>query len=258
MASTGDYLFVTTPMPAFRPVFQRSDEEEVYTSFEEAMSERVLAVNRQLSHLSRAQSRVRQSVSQVEGGRSSREGGALARALLFGKLADKLGRRSLFMVTLGVYLLGSGLTAFTLGTGTGWLIYMYATRLLAGAGIGGEYAAINSAIDEMMPSRYRGRVDIRINGTYWAGSILGSFVAFLLLNALPVSVGWRIGFLVGPALAVVILLVRRNLPESPRWLITHGRVKEAEETMRQIEEVATSGGQVLAAVDDSDAIVLQP
>src|SRR5947209_4708210 len=92
--------------------------------------------------------------------------GEVLGALLFGKLADKLGRRSLFMVTLGVYLLGSGLTAFTLGTGTGWLIYMYATRLLAG--IGGEYAAINSAIDEMMPSRYRGRVDIRINGTYWA------------------------------------------------------------------------------------------
>ena len=184
--------------------------------------------------------------------------GEVVGALLFGRMADKLGRRSLFMVTLGVYLLGSGLTAFTLGTGTGWLIYMCATRLLAGAGIGGEYAAINSAIDEMMPSRYRGRVDIRINGTYWAGSILGSFVAILLLNALPVSVGWRIGFLVGPALAVVILLVRRNLPESPRWLITHGRVKEAEETMRQIEEVATSGGQVLAAVDDSDAIVLQP
>ncbi len=180
------------------------------------------------------------------------------RSLLFGKLADKPGRRNLFMVTLGVYLLGSGLTAFTLGTGTGWLIYMYATRLLAGAGIGGEYAAINSAIDEMMPSRYRGRVDIRINGTYWAGSILGSFVAILLLNALPVSVGWRIGFLVGPALAVVILLVRRNLPESPRWLITHGRVKGAEETMRQIEGVATSGGQVLAGVDDGGAIVLQP
>src|SRR5207244_1614403 len=184
--------------------------------------------------------------------------GEVVGALLFGKLADKLGRRSLFMVTLGVYLFGSGLTAFTLGTGTGWLIYMYATRLLAGAGIGGEYAAINSAIDEMMPSRYRGRVDIWINGTYWAGSILGSFVAILLLNTLPVSVGWRIGFLVGPALAVMILLVRRNLPESPRWLITHGRVKEAEETMRQIETVATSGGQVLAAVDDSAAIGAQP
>jgi MFS family permease len=184
--------------------------------------------------------------------------GEVVGALVFGRMADKLGRRSLFMVTLGVYLLGSGLTAFTFGTGTGWLIYMYATRFLAGVGIGGEYAAINSAIDEMMPSRYRGRVDIWINGTYWAGSILGSFVAFLLLNVLPVSVGWRMGFLVGPALAVVILLVRRNLPESPRWLITHGRVKEADETMRQIEEVATRHGQVLAPVDDSKAITLRP
>ena len=88
---------------------------------------------------------------------------------MFGKLSDKLGRRSLFMVTLGVFLLGSGLTAFTLGSTTAWLIYMYATRFIAGTGIGGEYAAINSAIDEMMPSRYRGRVDIWINGTYWAG-----------------------------------------------------------------------------------------
>src|SRR2546429_9089764 len=89
-----------------------------------------------------------------------------AQAAAIGKLADKLGRRSLFMVTFGVYLLGSGLTAFSLGAGTGWLLYMYATRLLAGAGIGGEYAAINSALDEMMPSRYRGRGDIKVNGTY--------------------------------------------------------------------------------------------
>ena len=95
--------------------------------------------------------------------------GEVLGALVFGKLSDKLGRRSLFMVTLGVFLLGSGLTAFTLGSTTAWLIYMYATRFIAGTGIGGEYAAINSAIDEMMPSRYRGRVDIWINGTYWAG-----------------------------------------------------------------------------------------
>ncbi len=106
MASTGDSLFVTTPMPAFRPVFQRSDEEEVYTSFEEAMSERVLAVNRQLSHLSRAQSRVRQSVSQVEGGRSSREGGALARVGNAWQRGVLLLSLALMLVLLGFDLMG--------------------------------------------------------------------------------------------------------------------------------------------------------
>ncbi len=184
--------------------------------------------------------------------------GEVLGALVFGKLSEKLGRRSLFLVTLGVFLLGSGLSAFTLGQGTGWLIYFYATRFLAGTGIGGEYAAINSAIDEMMPSRYRGRVDIWINGTYWAGAIIGTFATFLLLNSLPANAAWRIAFLVGPVLAVVIMLVRRNLPESPRWLITHGRVEEAEEAMRRIEEVAMSDGQVLTKVDDSDAILLKP
>ena len=96
-------------------------------------------------------------------------------------------------------------------------------------GIGGEYSAINSAIDEMMPARYRGRTDIWINGTYWLGAILGTLASFLLLNSMRPNEGWRVAFLVGPALAFVILIVRRNLPESPRWLITHGREREAEE-----------------------------
>jgi MFS family permease len=128
-------------------------------------------------------------------------------------------RRKLFMMTLAGYLVGSGLTALTLGNGV-------ATRFIAGMGI--EYAAINSAIDEMMPAHYRGRVDIAVNGTYWAGSILGTLGSLLSLHALPVSVGWRLGFLLGPALAVVILYVRRNLPESPRWLLMHGMAEEAE------------------------------
>ena len=95
-------------------------------------------------------------------------------------------------------------------------------------GIGGQYAAINSAIDEMMPSKYRGRVDIWINGSYWAGAILGSFVSLIFLNAFAVNVGWRLAFLMGPVLALVVIVVARTLPESPRWLMTHGRLEEAE------------------------------
>ena len=140
----------------------------------------------------------------------------------------------------------------------GWLIFFYATRFVAGMGIGGEYAAINSAIDEMMPARYRGRVDVRINGTYWAGSIIGSFVALFFLNTLPADVGWRVAFLTGPVLALVIIFVRRNLPESPRWLITHGRLEEAERVVAQIEAVAEQDGQHLAPVDDAAAITLKP
>src|SRR6478609_1941294 len=93
--------------------------------------------------------------------------GEVVGALVFGRMSDKLGRRNLFMITLGVYLVGSGLTALTLGSGTGWIDFLYVTRFVAGTGIGGEYAAINSAIDELIPARYRGRVDIAVNGTYW-------------------------------------------------------------------------------------------
>jgi MFS family permease len=139
--------------------------------------------------------------------------GEVVGALVFGRMADALGRRKLFMVTLGVYLVGSGLTAATAGAGAGWVAFLYATRFVAGMGIGGEYAAINSAIDEMIPARYRGRVDIGVNGTYWAGAIIGTLASLALLNWIGPALGWRLGFLVGPALAVVILYVRRTLPE---------------------------------------------
>ena len=175
--------------------------------------------------------------------------GEVIGALVFGRLSDQLGRRSLFMWTLAIYLVGTALTALT-PKGTGWIYYLYATRLIAGMGIGGEYSAINSAIDEMMPARYRGRTDIWINGTYWLGAILGTFASFLLLNSLPTRDGWRVAFLCGPALAVVIIFVRRNLPESPRWLITHGRAQEAEEQMRRIEEIAARDGQHLDPVPE--------
>src|SRR5579862_7177659 len=107
--------------------------------------------------------------------------GEVIGALFFGRLSDKLGRRNLFIITLGVYLVGSGLTALTPAGGY-WFIFLYGTRVLAGMGIGGEYAAINSAIDEMIPAKYRGRVDLAVNGTYWAGAILGTIVTLFLLN----------------------------------------------------------------------------
>jgi MFS family permease len=184
--------------------------------------------------------------------------GEVVGALVFGRLSDRLGRRNLFMVTLAVYLVGSGLTALTLGNGTGWVVFLYATRFIAGMGIGGEYAAINSAIDEMIPAYYRGRVDIAVNGTYWAGAILGTLGALVILHTLPESVGWRLGFLLGPAIAVVIIYVRRNLPESPRWLLMHGRVEEAERNIAQIEELARKSGHEPAPVDNSRAIVIKP
>lgn len=184
--------------------------------------------------------------------------GEVIGALFFGRMSDKLGRRTLFMVTLGVYLVGSGLSALTFGQGIGWVVFFYATRFIAGTGIGGEYAAINSAIDEMMPSHYRGRVDIGINGTYWAGSLLGTLASLLFLNLIPVPLGWHLAFLLGPVLALVILLVRRNLPESPRWLLTHGREQQAEQVISGIEEEAEKSGQTLEPVNDSAAIEILP
>src|SRR5215475_5962131 len=140
--------------------------------------------------------------------------GEVIGALFFGQLSDKLGRRNLFMVTLGVYLIGSGLTAITPAGGK-WFIFLYATRVIAGTGIGGEYAAINSAIDEMIPARFRGRVDLAVNGTYWAGAFIGTLVTLFLLNNLAPNTSWRLAYAVGPALALVIIIVRRGLPESP-------------------------------------------
>ena len=184
--------------------------------------------------------------------------GEVVGALVFGQLSDRLGRRNLFMVTLAVYMLGSGLTALTLGSGAGWVIYLYLTRFVAGMGIGGEYAAINSAIDEMIPARYRGRVDIGVNGTYWAGAILGTLGALLFLQVLTPSLGWRLGFLIGPVLAAVILFVRRNLPESPRWLLMHGRAAEADRTIAAIEDLARSSGREVPPVDERAAITIEP
>ena len=181
--------------------------------------------------------------------------GQLIGALVFGRMSDQLGRKRLLVFTLLLYLLGTGLAAFVTGHHTGWLVFFYATRLIAGMGIGGQYAAINSAIDEMMPSKYRGRVDIWINGSYWAGAILGSFASLIFLNAFAINVGWRLAFLMGPVLALVVIVVARTLPESPRWLLTHGRVDEAEAELAKIEAVQ---GTPVTPVSDDLAIELVP
>jgi MFS family permease len=184
--------------------------------------------------------------------------GQVIGALVFGRMSDRLGRKRLLITTLLLYLLGTGLAAVVTGHHSGWLVFFYATRLIAGMGIGGQYAAINSAIDEMMPSKYRGRVDIWINGSYWAGAIIGSFASLIFLNAFAANVGWRLAFLTGPVLALVVIVVGRTLPESPRWLMTHGRLEEAEKEMAKIEEAARKAGQTLEPLPDSDALELTP
>jgi MFS family permease len=183
--------------------------------------------------------------------------GEVIGALFFGRLSDKLGRKNLFVITLGVYLIGSGLTAATPGGGS-WIWFLYATRIIAGMGIGGEYAAINSAIDEMIPAKYRGRIDLAVNGTYWAGALIGTAATLFLLNHVTPEWGWRIAYLVGPVLALVIIFVRRNLPESPRWQIMHGHQAEAEASIREIEEHVEATKGPLPPVDESKELEITP
>jgi MFS family permease len=158
--------------------------------------------------------------------------GACIGALFFGQLTDRLGRKKLFMVSLGVYTVATVLTAFSMNP-----TWYFAARFLTGTGIGGEYAAINSAIDELIPAKYRGRVDVAINGSFWVGAVGGSLLTIPLLDPTVIDQawGWRLAFGLGAILAVGILLVRRNVPESPRWLFIHGREDEAEEIVKEIE-----------------------
>lgn len=198
------------------------------------------------------------SVLAVSGSASIYLVGEVAGALFFGWLSDKLGRRNLFIITLAVYLVGTGLTAFTLGNGYASIAFLYLTRFIAGAGIGGEYVAINSAIDELIPARHRGRVDIAVNGTFWAGAVIGAVGSYIILHAFELSLAWRLGFLIGPLLGVVIIFVRRNLPESPRWLVMNGRSEEAEATIARIEQEIESTGRVLPAVGSDKELELTP
>jgi MFS family permease len=158
--------------------------------------------------------------------------GAVIGALLFGYGTDRFGRKKLFFITVAVYLIGTALSAFS------WNFWSYALfRVVTGAGIGGEYAAINSAIDEVIPARVRGRVDLIINGSYWIGAALGAAATLVLLNPhyLPIWLGWRFAFGIGATLGLIVVFFRRWIPESPRWLMIHGRNDEAESIVAELE-----------------------
>jgi MFS family permease len=172
------------------------------------------------------------SVEQVGLSATAYLAGAVLGSLVFGWLTDRLGRKRLFLVTLAVYLVATTLTAFSWGFAS-FAIF----RFLTGAGIGGEYSAINSAIDELLPARVRGRADIAINGTFWLGTALGAATSFAVLDPrlFGHAIGWRVAFGLGAVLGLGILLLRSNLPESPRWLVAHGRAGEAEAVLRAIE-----------------------
>lgn len=173
-------------------------------------------------------------------------------ALFFGQLTDRFGRKKLFMLTLGVYTVATVLTAFSMNP-----MWYFACRFLTGAGIGGEYAAINSAIDELIPAKYRGRVDVAINGSFWIGAAGGALLTIPLLDptVLDPALGWRLAFGLGAVLAIGVFLVRRYVPESPRWLFIHGREDEGEEIVRDIEEmVVEETGKDLPSVSETITI----
>jgi len=178
--------------------------------------------------------------------------GACCGALFFGWLTDRYGRKKLFMLTLGVYLLATAVSGLSW---TAWFFFL--CRFFTGFGIGGEYAAINSAIDELIPARVRGRIDLVINGSFWVGAAGGALASIVLLNTsiFATDIGWRLAFGIGVVLGLAILLVRRHVPESPRWLFTHGRNDEAEELVSEIERtVSEETGQELPPPDPKDRI----
>ncbi|MEU0430997.1 MFS transporter [Streptomyces sp. NPDC006290] len=169
--------------------------------------------------------------------------GACAGALFFGWLTDRYGRKKLFMVTLVVYLSATALTGLSFDA---WWFFTF--RFLTGFGIGGEYAAINSAIDELIPARFRGRVDLIINGSYWLGAIGGALLSIVMLNTdiFPKDLGWRLTFGLGVVLGLVVLLVRRHVPESPRWQFIHGHGEAAEGLVTSVErEIEEEKGEPL-------------
>jgi MFS family permease len=176
-------------------------------------------------------------------------GGGVTGALAFGYLTDRWGRKRLFMLTLLVYLLATIATAFAWSS---WSFFLF--RFIAGAGIGGEYSAINSAIDELIPARVRGWVDLAINGSWWLGTAAGALLSLVFLDTkiFRIDLGWRLTFALGAILGIGVLLTRRLLPESPRWLMIKGRKEEAERIVGEIEQkVSDSTGEKLDDVGDT-------
>jgi MFS family permease len=171
--------------------------------------------------------------------------GAVVGALLFGYGTDRFGRKKLFFITVAVYLIGTALSGFS------WSFWSYAMfRAITGAGIGGEYAAINSAIDELIPARVRGRVDLIINGSYWVGAAMGAAGTLVLLDPryIPIWLGWRLAFAIGATLGLIVIFFRRWIPESPRWLMIHGRNHQAEEIVSEVErKIYGSGATAISA-----------
>ncbi len=164
--------------------------------------------------------------------------GAVLGSIVLGSLADRFGRRRIFFWTLFGYLCA------TSASGVAWNLHSFAVcRFLTGVGIGGEYAAVNSTIDELIPARLRGRVDIAINGTFWLGIVIGSLVTGVFLSGrfFPLALGWRFAFLAGLPIGILVLLLRRTIPESPRWLLSQGRAHEALRSMQSLQGVARTG-----------------
>src|SRR5213082_3312389 len=163
--------------------------------------------------------------------------GAVVGALLFGYGTDRFGRKKLFFITVAVYLVGTALSAFS------WNFASFSLfRALTGAGIGGEYAAINSAVDELIPGRVRGHVDLGINASFWLGAALGAGASVLLLNTtwIPPAYSWRFAFGLGAAIGAAVLVLRRHVPESPRWLMVHGDPADAERIVADVERAIAS------------------
>jgi MFS family permease len=206
--------------------------------------------------LTEAGSGIALDASQIGSAAAFYVGGACVGALIFGQLTDRFGRKKLFLITLGLYIVA------TIATGFAWTAwYFFAARFVTGMGIGGEYAAINSAIDELIPARVRGRVDLIINGSYWVGAAVGALLTVPLLNTsiFAMDFGWRLAFLIGAVLGVGILIVRSHVPESPRWLFIHGRNDEAERIVGEIEdEVRDETGEELEEVPDDAKLAIHP
>src|SRR5690348_2024253 len=181
--------------------------------------------------------------------------GAVIGALGFGYATDRLGRKKLFTVTLLLYLSATALTALS------WNFFSYAVfRALTGAGIGGEYSAINSAIDELIPARVRGRVDLIINGSFWIGAAIGAAASIGLLDTglIPISIAWRLAFGIGAVLGLIVIFLRHAIPESPRWLMTHGREPEAERIMLEIERRAAHHPELLPPPSPDARVRIRP